>query len=677
MAMADARAFRATLPLIASVSIAIAVLLSAIQIRRSNRPLRMLTDAALRMSKGRLHEMVRIPGRDEYANLGHAFNLMAANVRRQIRALSTLSGIDRQILALPEADPIIAALVPRMPRILDCDAVVVVLGTAAGEVALYASVRASNGAGAKIPAKFDLGVLGGLIDHAGGRLDARHLAVLSNVLELPEYESWRAAPVCVDASLRAVVLAGFVRRRVRWRGLRQMSGISHRIAVVIGNEDREALLVRQAYYDGLTNLPNRQLFKDRLDRELVLAAHHATAVAVLFIDLDHFKNVNDSLGHAAGDHVLQLAAQRLAGVLPPAATLARLGGDEFTVLLPLSHPGGAAEMAHQVHDALDAPFTVGDTQFSVHGSVGIAVSPQDGTSGEVLLRNADIAMYRAKSAGRGRAAFFEESMNVAARRRSRLASKLRSALEAGMLKLVYQPKVDAKTGELCGVEALARWHDAEDGAISPAEFIPLAEETGLINRLGTWAVEEACRAMHAWNQAGVDVPHVAVNMSMHQLQDSAFVDRVAGILHDNHLEPRRLHLEVTESGLAPDMHFALELMQRLRDMGVQLAIDDFGTGYSSVNSLARLPVEVLKIDKSFVDDCASSPRAAALIRGMIAMGHALDKKIVAEGVENIAQADFLSSEGCEYLQGYLYAAAMTADDVAGFIFRHCAVPRRA
>ncbi|MET0282358.1 MAG: EAL domain-containing protein [Steroidobacteraceae bacterium] len=667
-ALAGLRAFRATLPLMAGVTIAIAVLLSSMQIRRSNRPLRLLTDAAMRMSKGRWRERVRISGRDEYANLGRAFNVMAANVRRQFQALSAMAGIDQQILELPAADPIVASLLPRLPRILGCDAAAVLLGTGAGAATLHVHVHADQGSRRSCLA-FDVHTLAAVLGDAGATLTGQELADLGLGGFLPACDAWRAALVTVNGELRAVLLAGFTRRRARWRGLRQLAGLAHRLAVVIGNEDREALLLKQAYYDGLTDLPNRQLFRDRLERELLHAAHGNTQLAVLFIDLDHFKSVNDSLGHSAGDLLLQAAARRLAQVLPAAATLARLGGDEFTIVMPLPQPAHALELARAVHQVLDAPFRIGETQFSIQGSVGIALYPQDGANAEDLLRNADTAMYRAKAGGRGRAAFFEESMNVSARRRSRLAGRLRMALDGTGLQLVYQPKVDARTGALVGVEALARWHDAEDGVVSPAEFIPLAEETGLIDRLGIWAVQEACRAMRNWQQNGTMVAHVAVNVSMHQLRDHTFAERIAAILHGAGLAPARLHLEITESGLAADMHSAVELMQRLRELGVLLAIDDFGTGYSSLTSLASLPVDVLKIDKSFVDGCATSSRAAALVRGMIAMGHALDKKIVAEGVETAAQAQFLRAEGCEYLQGYLYGRGMTADDLALFAAR--------
>ncbi len=302
----------------------------------------------------------------------------------------------------------------------------------------------------------------------------------------------------------------------------------------------------------------------------------------------------------------------------------------------------------------------------VQASVGIAVFPQDGQSGEELLRNADTAMYRAKADGRGRAVFFENSMNVQAQRRFRLGRRLREALDVGLLQLVFQPKVDAKSGDLTGVEALARWTDPEDGVISPAEFIPLAEECGLIDRLGDWALRDACAAMAHWRRSGIHVPHVAVNVSMQQLVDEKFVAQVASVMRLYSIGPGELELEITESSIASSMSTAIGLLETLRGIGVRIAVDDFGTGYSSMTSLADLPSDVVKIDRTFVAKCADSIKDGALLRGMIGMAHALGKQVVAEGVETEAQAAFLRKERCEHLQGFLFARGLTVDGVTEF-----------
>jgi diguanylate cyclase (GGDEF)-like protein len=437
--------------------------------------------------------------------------------------------------------------------------------------------------------------------------------------------------------------------------------LANRLSVALTNVRDKHALVRQAYMDALTGLPNRELLRDRTGQELQRVRRDGGHVALLFIDLDRFKNVNDSLGHSAGDALLRLAADRIRERVRTTDTVARLGGDEFTVLVPgVSGPMQARVVAEQVLGAFAVPFVLDGGNYFASASIGIAMGPDDGDGPEELLRNADTAMYRAKSAGRGTIAFFEDSMNRDARRRLELEQRLRAALDADELQVHFQPKVDLRTGRIVGVEALARWYTADEGEIPPTVFVPIAEDTGLIVRLGARVLSVACAQVANWRARGFELSHVAVNLSLRQLRQPDFTAMVARLLQEHALPPGVLELEVTESTLAEQPLEATRVLHELRDLGVRVAIDDFGTGYSSLASLRLLPIDVLKIDRLFVKDVPGGAHAEAIAGAIIAMGHLLGKEIVAEGVETRAQEEFLRTRGCEVAQGFLYGHATTA-----------------
>jgi diguanylate cyclase (GGDEF)-like protein len=441
---------------------------------------------------------------------------------------------------------------------------------------------------------------------------------------------------------------------------------ARRFAVALGSEDRRQALLRQAYYDDLTGLPNRQLFKDRLTRELAHAKRAGVQMGVIFIDLDRFKHVNDSLGHSAGDELLQAVSVRLSGLIRDCDTLARLGGDEFIVIASDLANDPTHVLAERLQVALRQPFVIQNTTCVMAASLGMTVYPRDGDSAEVLLRNADTAMYRAKAAGGGHAVYFEETMNHDAQRRLLVEQRLRTALRDRKLHLFFQPKISLLDGSVCGVEALARWTDAELGFVSPAIFIPIAEECGLIEELGLWALREACETFQGWMRDGCDVRHVSVNASMRQLRDRSFVQEVIRVLHDTGMRADALEIEVTESTLAHRPKEVTTLLDELRIIGVRISIDDFGTGYSSMAALSQIPADVLKIDRSFVNDCATRPEAASIVEAIISMAHALGKVTVAEGVETPGQLAVLRRLGCDAVQGYLFAKPMSPEQLRRF-----------
>jgi diguanylate cyclase (GGDEF)-like protein/PAS domain S-box-containing protein len=430
-------------------------------------------------------------------------------------------------------------------------------------------------------------------------------------------------------------------------------GVKEDISV---RKEYEERLLRQANYDTLTGLPNRLLAMDRLKQSLAHANRHQGKVALMLIDLDDFKKVNDTLGHAAGDSLLKEMAERLTGCLREADTVARLGGDEFVVILPeLAEPASAETIADKILAACAAPFQLGPNEVFVAGSIGIAIYPDDGEDAQVLMRNSDAAMYRAKKEGRATFRFFTPEMNRAALEHMRMEAQLRHAIERGEMELHYQPLIDNLTGQLVGAEALLRWNSPTLGQVPPADFIPLAEESGLIISIGEWVLRMACKQAKEWQASDGASFYVAVNLSARQFQQKTLVDIVKSALSDSGLPPSCLELELTESVLLADSEEVGSIVTELDAMGVGFAIDDFGTGFSSISYLRRFPFDTLKIDRSFIKDLTSNPDDANLVRSIIAMARSMRLRIVGEGVESQPQQEFLTDSGCDLTQGWLHS----------------------
>jgi diguanylate cyclase (GGDEF)-like protein/PAS domain S-box-containing protein len=418
-----------------------------------------------------------------------------------------------------------------------------------------------------------------------------------------------------------------------------------------------------AHHDPLTALPNRLLFNDRLQHALQRSSREGEQLALLFIDLDRFKNVNDTLGHHIGDELLKQVAKALQDRLREGDTLARLGGDEFIVLLEnIENQYGASQVAEKLVQMFEQPFMVAGHELFVTCSVGISLFPDDATDLNMLIRNADVAMYQAKARGRNGFSFYAPFMMGEGVERLRLETYLRRSIEKEEIFLNYQPQVEIDTGRLVGVEALVRWNHPELGLIPPIRFIPLAEDTGFINQLGKWVLHEACRQMVRWQEAGLHVPKIAVNLSAKQFERGSIVNMVADILRDTGLEPQRLQLEVTESVIM-NTGDAMVFINDLHSIGVALAIDDFGTGYSSLAYLKQLPVQTLKIDRSFIKDISTDVNDEAIAIAIIQLGKSMNLSVIAEGVETEEQAAFLLRHGCNLAQGYFYSRPLLADDI--------------
>jgi diguanylate cyclase (GGDEF)-like protein len=449
---------------------------------------------------------------------------------------------------------------------------------------------------------------------------------------------------------------------------------------VTRRKDAEDQIRRLAYFDALTGLPNRLMFTEQLFRAIANADRKREHVAVLFVDLDHFKRVNDTLGHSAGDELLKLVGTRLAyslrpldavsrpGAEPAAHSIARLGGDEFIVMLGELHgPMEAAHVANRLVAALAQPVNIQGTELFVSASIGVAMYPVDGNDIDTLLKNADTAMYRAKETGRSSVQFYDASMNERSLERLAMETLLRRALERDEFVLHYQPRISLANGRIVGAEALIRWKHPQRGLVSPGEFIGLAEEASLIIPIGNWAIGEVCRRSAAWRKAGLNPGRVAVNLAATHLRERGLPDLVAATLKEHALPAGSLEIEVTESILMADPELSVETARRLNAIGVVLSIDDFGTGYSSLSYLKRLPIAALKIDQSFVRDLATDADDAAIITAIIAMAHTLKLEVIAEGVETQAQHAFLKAHGCDEFQGYFASRPVEADEFARLI----------
>ncbi len=420
-----------------------------------------------------------------------------------------------------------------------------------------------------------------------------------------------------------------------------------------------------AHHDFLTNLPNRLLLNDRITQAIALAKRRGTHLAVLFLDLDNFKHINDSLGHETGDKLLQSVALRLSACVRGSDTISRLGGDEFVVLVTEDkYAEDAALTADKIIAALAAPHAIDKRELHVTTSIGISVYPTDGENTETLIKNADTAMYHAKEKGRDNYQFFRHEMNVRAVERHVVESHLRHALERQEFVLHYQPKVNLATGAITGAEALLRWMHPEWGMVLPERFVPVAEDCGLIVPIGRWVLREACAQARRWEDAGLKPASIAVNISALEFRRGDFVEGVRAILHETGLAPCCLQLEITESVLMHNAETSTAILQQLKDMGVQLAVDDFGTGYSSLSYLHLFPIDVLKIDGSFVHDIDSVNGNGIIVSAVIAMGTSLKQRVIAEGVEKQGQLAFLKAQHCEEGQGYFFSRPLVAEEFA-------------
>jgi diguanylate cyclase (GGDEF)-like protein len=466
------------------------------------------------------------------------------------------------------------------------------------------------------------------------------------------------ASEAMKAGAQDYLIKGQVENRALPRALRHAIE-SHRIQA-----ETEFL----AHHDTVTNLPNRLVLNDRVSQAIRLSRRRKTVTAVLFLDLDRFKYINDSLGHAIGDQLLKSVSLRLLASVRDSDTVTRQGGDEFVILLSeMAYPQDAAKSAKKILLSLAAPHFLGGHELHIDGSIGISVYPVDGADAETLIKNADTAMYHAKENGRNNFQYFTAEMNVKVVERQSLEASLRRALDREEFLLHYQPKVNLNTGEITSVEALLRWQNQDRGLVSPAQFVPIAEDSGLILPIGRWVLREACRQLRTWQNAGLPPVPMAVNVSAAEFRQADFVESVRTILKETGLQPRYLELELTESVLMDDAKFTAAVLQKLKGMGIRLAVDDFGTGYSSLSYLREFPIDILKIDRSFVNQITSDSDNSTIVNAIVSMGKSLKYLVVAEGIETHEQRAYLQARYCEEGQGYLFSRPLPAAQFAALL----------
>jgi diguanylate cyclase len=642
------------------ISFCVILLLAIAQSRSIVRPLRKLVAGTRKIAAREFATRFDLPGNDEFRELGNAMNAMVEQLGRQFDTLTALRAIDGLILSSGQTGEILDAVLERVAAIVEgCDIAVLLIDPDNPDLARLYRRTAPAGAERRSPVRCPISPelrrwLGqrerGTLESSGGvrsRLPAYALA--------DDRCRVFVKPLVHGEHLRGVLLATFGSDAIYADAeLDSLRELADRIAVATSAAEREQQLFRRAHFDALTGLPNRQLCHDRLGQALAVARRQEQKLAVLFIDLDGFKHVNDSLGHAAGDHLLRETAVRLRSAVRATDTVARLGGDEYVVILPAVHgPLEVEVLVGSIMEALKWPFLVNGEQCLIGASVGVTMFPDDGSTAEDLLRKADTAMYSAKESGRARYVFFAKEMDERIHDRRMLQSDLRSALGNRELFLVYQPQVDLATGEVVCAEALLRWKHPTRGLISPAIVLPVLEETGLLESIGRWTLQTALADLSRWKRDGLSIRRVAINVATRQLFDKGFVDLIDECLQSSKLSGPCLEIELTEASLVTDFERADRVLRDLAARGVGTAIDDFGTGYSSLGYLKELNFDRVKIDRTFIDGLPDE-KSLSIVKAVLGIAHSLRKEVIAEGIESEVQRRQLAKLKCDVGQGFLF-----------------------
>lgn len=656
----------------------VAALLGLVHVRRTLQPLNELAQAAGRIAMGNFDARVDTRRDDEFGVLARSFEAMARRLGRQFKVLLTQSEIDAVILAGADLSRAVAIALRRMAELVNADRHGLLL---AEPGARSYRLHTEDGAGGVHHQDIDLtdAEVRRLKSATRGlTLAAEHAAASWPALAAVPGKRLFVLSFLLGDELAGAFLLGYDddARSLDGEDISMLWKLGDRVAVALATARRDLELHRRAYYDSLTNLPNRLLGLEELGRAVAAAARQRRGLAVLFVDLDGFSDVNDSLGHPAGDAVLVQSAGRLRGCVRQSDIVMRLGGDEFAIVLAeLRESPDAALVARHAIRSLSAPFDLPEGRAHVSASVGIALYPGDGDAADALLKHADLAMYHAKQQGAGHVAYFEPSMNEEVRRRIELEGELRKALEERQFQLYYQPQLELATGRIVGGEALIRWIHPVRGLVPPGHFIDFAETSGLIDPIGQWVLKAACAQLVAWRSERLPVDYVSINVSPRQVQAAGFAETVAEALEAFGMPPASLRLELTETALIGDHAAVRANLERLTRLGTPLELDDFGTGYSSLAHLQRLPVAAVKLDRAFIGHIQEDASALAVVRAAIDMAHAMGKSVIAEGVELPEQLALLSQMGCDIMQGYHLSAAVPAGQFAAMVRqRAAAVP---
>jgi len=654
----------------AALTVILIMFLTVRQVRRQLGPLESLTEATKRVGTVDF-KAVKIESRDEFEQLGDAFNKMAHRLGRQLAALKANAELDRRILAEAGVDSVMEGALEHMTRVLPADVVAIAVLDPDGSAQPWVCEKGAPGAQKGARVRVSESEIGFLAAQRNGAMLGRRAEEPSYVMPLRALGASHVAafPVIWEDRVAGILAFGF-RRAVELSpdDHTHARDLADRVGVALTSANRSEELYRQARFDALTGLNNRWYFRDRLAEVCAVADRGRQPIVLLCMDLDRFKSVNDSVGHAAGDQLLQEVGARLRMQSRATDLLARLGGDEFA--LAITGPGAAREaraVIGKVLDAMAQPFRVAGREHFITARLGVTTYPADANDADTLMRNAEIALDRAKADANARYAFFEARMNEQVAERVALEQDLHRALERDELILHYQPQKDYGTGRISGAEALVRWQHPERGLVPPDSFISVAEESGMIEGLGEWVLRNTCRQFRAWRDAGIAPPYVSVNVSTKQLLVERFAERVQVILRETDVAPACIEFEITEGLLMQDSPVVAANLQRLRVLGLRFALDDFGTGFSSLAYLKRLPIDVLKIDRYFVRDLATSVDAQAIVNAMLAMAAALGKQVIAEGVETEEQLAYLRAQRCFLIQGFYFSKPLPAAEFAALM----------
>lgn len=659
------------LPVIALIILTIAFFITRLVIKYLS-PLEELKMATLKIAGGDFNSRVDIQSHDEFEALADSFNEMTRRLRSQFDILSTMAEIDRHILSSLNAEDIIETTLSRLPSILFCD--LISIAKVDPETHQLSDIRTRRtGQETKLlaePVALSQSDVATLLEMQNGVIETVANGKFSAYLKaLGAMVNWRylIVPMVIDGSLSSIICVGYqVANLIPPESSSAARNFGDRIAVALSNAAWEEKLYQQAHYDALTGLPNRLVLNDRLTQEISRAKRDDSQLAILLVDLDRFKTVNDSLGHSAGDELLTQVAQIFVNCVRATDLVVRLGGDEFVIVIsdldkhqqPMTLISNITE---KILASLKQTLIIAGHPMTFTASIGIAIFPDDAMTIQDLLKNADAAMYHAKQEGRANFRFYSPELNAAALENMKLEQELRGAISRNELCVFYQPKVDL-SGTIVGAEALIRWQHQELGMISPAKFIPIAEQTGLIVDIGHWVLEQTCLWVNSLINQGFTPFRVSVNLSAVEFKHSELVEKITKILTKTNVDRRYIELELTESVAIGNTKASVEKMKQLKDLGITLSIDDFGTGYSSLSYLKDLPVDVIKIDQSFVRHLENDVNSQAIVMAILALSHGLGKEIVSEGVETKAQLDFLNSQGCHIYQGFLFSRPITAQD---------------
>ena len=668
--------FQQVFSAIVVAAIALAFLLAVNQIRRQMRPLERLTEGTRRLANGDLGVTVQDAGKDEFGSLAHAFNQMSGNLRYKFHMLHMLAELDRAILGASAMDYLVELVLGHIRQAIPCDR--------AGLIRIGA-----NDTGTFMVALGETGKTLAAVSCPGIRErlspDAKQ-AWLHLQLDTPSAHCLRPLfdeplkevllfPSRVNGGLDSLLILAYEKlpedlADIVAAGL----SVADRLSVAASNLVWEGKLYHQAHYDALTDLPNRVLLRDRVEQALVRAKRERTSVALMLLDLDNFKQINDSLGHAAGDALLIECAQRLKSHIRQSDTVARLGGDEFILLVPELAPGSESDklesLARKLNEVLAMPMLIAGRQVTISVSIGIALYSDEAEYFEDLLRMADAAMYEAKRQQPGGFRFYSANINEKAQARFELVQDLREAISRQEFILYYQPKFELAGRRIVGAEALARWNSPKRGLVAPGLFIHLLDEMGLTDWLSDWVLKTACAQMAAWDRLGLPPLSVSVNISPAQFQFGNLLEKVRSALDVNGLAPQRLEIEILETTAVDHSPEVRDTLAGLREMNVNIALDDFGTGYSSLVYLTQVPANILKLDRAFIINLASDARQQAIVERIIALAKVLDFGVVAEGVEEVAQMDLLAAMHCDVIQGYLISRPVPPDDFVHLLKKH-------